>query len=79
MVTRMAHFGLCVLLEFYIQLKTTLAPGFSLETRNIVNPPPPLTFTIYPNGGGGWRAQKRTFQEITKLFQQSHCCPTVGL
>lgn len=32
MATRMAHFGLCVLLEFYIQLKTTLAPGFSLET-----------------------------------------------
>lgn len=42
MATRMAHFGLCVLLEFYIQLKTTLAPGFSLETRTLSTPHPHL-------------------------------------
>lgn len=41
MAIRMAHFGLCVLLQLYIQLKTKLGPGFSLETPTLT---PPTTY-----------------------------------
>lgn len=71
MARRMAHFGLCVL-ELYIQLKTKMAPGFSLETHTLsTHPPPPLTFTVYPNGGAG---PHKTFQEYTKLNNMALQC-----
>lgn len=66
MAIRMAHFGLCVLLELYIQLKPKLAPGFSLETPTLSKPHCPPTFTVNLSTRGTG-PQKRNFQEITKF------------
>lgn len=69
MAIRMAHFGLCVLLELYIQLKPKLAPGFSLETPTLSKPHCPPTFIVNLSTRGTG-PQKRNFQETTKLFRQ---------
>lgn len=69
-----------VLLELYIQLKPSPAPGFSLETPTLSNPhsPPTFTFTIYPNGGAGLRNETSTKSPNFSNNVTSHCVVQEG-
>lgn len=74
MAIRMAHFGLCVLLELYIQLKPKLAPGFSLETPTLSKPHCPPTFTVNLSTLGELGLRKETSKK-SRNFSDNDLTP----